>query len=275
MSTQFLFPAEFTPHHRKAIVHYTENPIHLSARDWVLLIATFNLLKRAVVVVDADTSLTFARIYRQVVEDRYATPYISALYEMHDLPSQSNALWATSARQIVQDLSKAGLYKPTGSDSWILLAYCLYWWYAFAKGYAFEMEIFRDLSQSELSFQFHDLRDRDARLSPFDLQISQFKGDVKLSTYFLLDAATREPNADFYITRLWRSAPRQRTLVVFLQDLTWEEIDGETLAAALDQVDTILPLPVRIPYRKGALIVVEYELWREKMGLYQQRRETR
>lgn len=274
MNIEFLFPSDLTPRHREVIFRYLEDFTRLSAQDWVLVITAFNLLKRAVLVLNVETTFTFARIYRQVVEDRYAEPYIAALYEMHDLPAESNTLWASSARQIPSDLAKAQLYNLSQPDSRLLLAYCLYWWFAFAKGYAFEMEVFRDLSSSGLGMQFHDLRERAARMSPYDLMVSGFKGDIKLSTYFLLDAMTRGTLADFYITRLARTRG-ERTLVVFLQNLAWDQIDGETLAAALNQVDTLLPTPVRIAHRGGELVVVEYGLWKEKMARYQSEQEKK
>jgi hypothetical protein len=107
------------------------------------------------------------------------------------------------------------------------------------------------------------------------LVISGFKGDIKLSTYFLLEALTRELNADFFITRLWRQSQGERTLVVFLQNLTWDQIDGETAAAALNQVDSLLPQPVRIAHRGGELVVIEYRLWKNKMAQFQRRQEAK
>jgi hypothetical protein len=65
------------------------------------------------------------------------------------------------------------------------LAYCLYFWESFAAGYAFEVEIFRDLSASGIRFKAHDIRTRRSRLSPYDLEIMGLRGDVKTSFYFL------------------------------------------------------------------------------------------
>jgi hypothetical protein len=84
MSVEFLFPADFTIRHREVIARYADDPLHLSAQDWPTLIWAFNSLRRAVVIVNVEATFTFARIYRQIVEARYAAPFISALYEMHD-----------------------------------------------------------------------------------------------------------------------------------------------------------------------------------------------
>ena len=39
-----------------------------------------------------------------------------------------------------------------------LLAYCLYWSASFVRGYAFEVEIFRDLEAASIHYTSHDLR---------------------------------------------------------------------------------------------------------------------
>jgi len=71
-----------------------------------------------------------------------------------------------------------------------------------SEGYAFEVEIFRDLEQSGLRFQPHDLFDPTARRSPHDLRISGFWGDVKTSAYFLLKVSGEIVSSDFFITRV-------------------------------------------------------------------------
>ena len=78
------------------------------------------------------------------------------------------------------------------------------------KGYAFEVEIFRDLERSGLRFQAHDLLDPAARRSPHDLFISDFRGDVKTSVYFLLKASGERVSSDFFITRVWLPSRRVR-----------------------------------------------------------------
>jgi hypothetical protein len=58
-----------------------------------------------------------------------------------------------------------------------LAAYCLYWWTAFARGYRFEVAVFRDLSASGIAFVAHDLRKRRERRSPYDLIVQRQRGD--------------------------------------------------------------------------------------------------
>jgi hypothetical protein len=146
----------------------------------------------------------------------------------------------------------------------LIVAYCLYWWRAFTLGHALEIEIQRDLESSGVRFEAHDLRRREERLSPYDLQVLGFKGDIKTSVYFLQAAGTRTLPHDFYITRI-RGQKRTRTLVVFLQDGMWQAIDGETLLVLLEQVADTLPYAARIVQSGVELTVIDYQTWKEKV----------
>ena len=85
----------------------------------------------------------------------------------------------------------------------LLVAYCLYFWESFAVGYAFEVEIFRDLSASGIEFSAHELRDRRARLSAHDLVVLNLYGDIKNTLYFLQVRRSQQLPHDFYITRFY------------------------------------------------------------------------
>jgi len=182
-------------------------------------------------------------------------------------------LWMAGARWIRSLLEMAGLYAAGDPPTRLLLAYCLYWWHATAKGYTFEVEIFRDLRQSGVSFTAHDVRLRSERFTPYDLIVLGFRGDVKTSTYFLTLMGKALRN-DFYITRLWLSKARSRTLVVFLKTPMWNEINGETLLVAWRELESCLPQPARIVYRGGELIVSDYEVWKKKIQVYETRQEV-
>jgi hypothetical protein len=91
------------------------------------------------------------------------------------------------------------------------------------------------------------------------------------SVYFLLKASGEAVTNDFFITRVWLPGQRTRTLVVFLQNVTWEEIDGETLQALLSDLETVLPHPARVSYHSGELVVADYDDWKWKMQNYQKR----
>lgn len=270
---RIIIPPELTAEHRGVIRRYVQSLSGLPGHDWPVAIEAFNLLRHAVVIRLDDRAYTFAQVYDELVDAHYATPFIKALYELDDVSQGSIGLWAAGARQIYQDLTEVGLHDPLHHpNSRLLMAYCLYWWHSFCKGYAFEVEIFRDLEQSGLRFEPHDLLDPAVRRSPHDLLMSGFRGDVKTSTYFLQKASRQAVSSDFFIARVWLPGQRARVLVVFLQDLTWDAIDGETLLARLAELETVLPQPARIAYHGGELIVTEYTHWKDKMREYQMSR---
>jgi len=186
------------------------------------------------------------------------------LYLAEHLAAVSVSRWATVARAIQPRLEQVDLYRPEIPTTRLILAYCLYWWRAFALGYALEVEIQRDLKASGVQFEAHDLRRSEERLSPYDLVVLGFKGDIKTSTYFLQAARTRTLPHDFYITRI-RGRQRTRTLVVFMQAEMWQAIDGETLLVLLEQVADTLPRAVRIVHEGIELTVVDYEAWKARV----------
>jgi hypothetical protein len=270
---RIFIPPDVTADHRTVVRRYVEHIGDLSSSEWPLVIEAFNLLRHAVVVRVDDRAYTFAQLYEELVDARYATPFIKGLHDLEDVGRGSIPLWAAAARHIYRDLTEIGLHDPEHyPESRLLMAYCLYWWQSFCKGYAFEVEIFRDLERSGLRFQAHDLLDPAARRSPHDLLISNFRGDVKTGVYFLLKASGERVSSDFFITRVWLPTRRARTLAVFLQDVTWEAIDGETLLTLLSDLGEVLPRPARIPYHGGHLVVADYADWKERMREYQRKR---
>ena len=162
------------------------------------------------------------------------------------------------------------------------MAYCLYWWRSFTLGYALEIEIQRDLAETGIQFEAHDLRRRQDRLSPYDVTVLGFKGDIKTSLYFLQAARSQLLAHDFYITQV-HSRTRIPTLVVFMSSPTpeagfrqaamWETIDGETLLVLLSEIADTLPQAMRIIHQGVELTVIDYEIWKEKVQRYQTRKE--
>lgn len=152
------------------------------------------------------------------------------------------------------------------------MAYCLFWWYSFTKGYAFEIEIFADLKKSGVAFNAHDLQVRAERFSAFDLFILAFCGDIKTSTYFLFLRPKMPARADFYIRRIepveiTRLSARQRTwlLVTFLKPMVWDAINGETQSCRFDELPDVLPHPAKIQVGELTFIVADYEVWKQKV----------
>ena len=110
---------------------------------------------------------------------------------------ESPKITASFARQIRPTLQKEGFLRRDEPYGVILQCYCLYWWQSFARGYAFEVTIMRDLIASGIEIQMHDIRDRLARLSPADLVVLDLLGNIKSSIYFLQEQSYL-PN-DFYL----------------------------------------------------------------------------
>lgn len=265
-----ILPPGLTLEHRRVIGQYIESIHKLSEYDWLLAIDAFNLLRFAVIVRLDDRAYTFAQIYEELVDMRYTTPFIKALYMLDNLNQGSSRLWASGAQQITAHLNNLKLHDPANHpNSRLLLAFCLYWWQSFCKGYSFEVEIFDELKKSGLRFKAHDLLNPGDRVSPYDFLMSGFRGDVKTSTYFLQKVSRQVISNDFFITRVWLPSQRTRILVVFLQELTWDQIDGETLFTQLSNLEAVLPQPARIAYHGGELVVSDYTSWKAKMRQYQ------
>lgn len=260
---QVLLPAEFQERHRRIVLEFARRGHEFGRDEWRQAIVAFDLLKNAAVLTDRGL-LPFPVIYRQHIEEPYADDFIEALYLAARVGEASVSRWATVARAIEPRLAQVGLSQPDVPATRLIVAYCLYWWRAFTLGYALEVEIQRDLEASGIQFEAHDLHRREERLSPYDLTVLGFKGDIKTSVYFLQAARTRTLPHDFYITRI-RGRQRMRTLVVFMQPGMWQAINGETLLVLLEQIAKTLPQAARIIHGGVELTVVDYETWKAKV----------
>ena len=86
------------------------------------------------------------------------TSTIEELLETNNVSAESERIAAHFARQIKSVLEDAGLLNRQVSYSLLLYGYCLYWWQSFARGYAFEIFVMRDLRAAQIEFQMHDVR---------------------------------------------------------------------------------------------------------------------
>jgi len=209
---QVLLPAEFQETHRQIVLSYLSEGHTFSRQAWQHAVVAFDLLNNAGLF-SSTGFLPFPIIYRQQVENRYANAFIEQLYQVERVEQTSIRLWTEVAGKVATDLAQAGLYSEALPMTRYLLAYCLYWWRSFTAGYALEIEIQQDLTKAGIEFVAHDLRRREERLSPYDLLIAGFKGDIKTSTYFLQAARSRSLAHDFYVTRI-HGRKGFRTLVV-------------------------------------------------------------
>lgn len=263
MSIRILLPAEFQDVHRRAALDWMRRGPQFSLTEWQVAIRAFDLLKEATVVT-SNGVLPFPVIYYRYVELPYAETFIQTLLDADHVESEGVQAWASVAQRITLILQQAGLTFSDQPATRLLTAYCLYWWYAFAYGYMFEAEILRDLAQSGIEFTAHDLTQRQARLSAWDLEVLGFRGDIKRSLAFLQTLRGQHLPYTFYIVRL-TEAGRSRMLVVMMRQAMWNVIDGDTVLAALGHLTEVLPAAARVEWAGIEVVVVDYTLWKQKV----------
>lgn len=256
-------PPGFTDVHKEITRRFVQGE-SFSQDERALLFEAFDLLHRAEIATEAGWE-SFATIYEQFIEAPFADDYLRSLVETQDIEATAEPLRAQVSRKIMPALREAGLIDPAEPVSFYLLAYCLYWWYAFARGYAFELGVLQDLEASGILYQAHDVLDSRARRSPFDLVVLGFRGDIKTSIYFLHVIRTEWLPHDFYITRVYEPRERKHFRVVFLKEPAWEAIDGETTPVTLDTLAGVLPGTFRLQQNDTILIVLDYEEWKMRL----------
>jgi hypothetical protein len=273
MTVRVLLPAEFQDVHRRAALAWVRRGHQFSLEEWRVAIQAFDLLKEAAIVAP-DGILPFPMVYYRYIESQYAVTFIQTLLDAADIETEGMQAWASVAQRIMPELQKSGLTSPKQPATRLLTAYCLYWWYAFAYGYMFEVEILRDLEQSGIQFTAHDLTQRQARLSAWDLEVLGFRGDIKRSLAFLQTARGRHLPLTFYIVRLTK-ADRSQTLVVMMRQAMWDEIDGDTTLTILSRLPDVLPKAARLIWKDIEIMVADYALWKQRVLKHQSTKEDR
>ena len=267
-------PPTFTDRHKVVARSFVQSE-RLEASDRKLLFEAFDILHRAEIEVDAER-LTFVQVYEQRIEARFANEYLDALLQTDEIETRAEQLRAQTSRQIMPILRSWGLLDQNEPLSFYLLAYCLYWWYVFARGYAFEIEVFRDLSNSNIRYSSHNLLDPYERRSPFDLVLLGFRGDIKTSTYFLGAVRTTELLCDFYITRLFDAKGKRRTWVTFLQEQFWtviRDVNLPVISMVLDDLVATKSGVFQVKVNQNTLIMLDYHIWKRLITTVQQEGE--
>jgi hypothetical protein len=265
-----MLPPDFGHNHEQVLTTYLAGK-PLTTAAWRTLYEAVDLLSRAQVSRQSGMQ-TFRQLYNEYVDQQLADEYIMRLLALSDVKLQSPQLTAVFAQQVQPILEQNDLLRQGNSQSWLLWAYCLYWWQSFARGYAFEVEIMRDLAANNISFDMHDIRDRMERYSSADLIVLGLLGDIKTSTYFLQFPSRRSLPNDFYITRLYDKS-KETTLVVFQKPTAWQAVGGGTaVSGKLEAVINLLPQPVQLKKFDTTLIVVDYETWKQMVRQVQANR---
>ncbi len=263
-------PAALTSRQRELALRYFRERRFFTAEERYEAMAAFDVLHGAMLV--GDTARTFRALYEEFVEQPFADSFLAQLLAAEDVRSVSRLLSVHIGGQIIDALKGNGFYAPVQPDTRFVLAYCLYWWNAFTRGYTFEVEVLRDLTDSGIIFWAHDLRDRSQRLSPCDLIVLGSEEDIKTSVYFL-HIGRGTLRCDFYITQIFDAQGNPRR-VVMMKSSFWARIDGETARAELSQVAALLPSAVTFTHVDQPLIVADYVEWKAKVKAYQQSQEA-
>jgi hypothetical protein len=260
-------PTDLTADHLRAVLKYFERADRLSPNEWKLVFAAFDALGKAELAI-GRRRLSFRQFYEREVDRRWADSFITRLTT--DSEAEVEALQQKTAFEIIGKLEQDGIYHEDVAGSEYLAAYCLYWWTSFARGYRFEMSIFRDLQAAGIDFQAHDLRVRTQRRSPYDLVVLGRLGDIKITTYFLHSARSLPLKSDFYITRLYHPRRRRYVQIVILTEETWHDLDDAVAKASLETAAEFFPEPAQIVFEGQSLIVVTFDLWKDKVRRRQQ-----
>jgi hypothetical protein len=244
----------------------------LTSAEWPEVLHAFDLLRDSRMTYQRRIQ-TFRQFYETVVDRHYGTAFLAELRTLEEVEKEGMRRAQERARQILRDLTGRGLREPLGEEERLLVAFCLYWWNSFSKGYVAEIAIFRDLEESGIPFVAHDLDRVGGRFTPVDLTVRGQSGDIKSSTYFLQTARSFPLHHAFYIARLFNERERRWYRVVFLQEWAWEGIDGETVPTDWLAIPGVFPQAALITVHGTRLVVIEYEVWKRKVLAGQRREE--
>jgi hypothetical protein len=257
-------PTSFRREDEQVVLKYFESAGRLRANEWKLAFEAFDKLTHANIYWRAR-QMSFADYYKQFVEATHADQFILTLLESENISTTAERLQAEVSRKILSTLQEEGLYAADVEGSQFLAAYTLYWWNSFARGYSFEVEVYRELSAAGIAYTAHDLLNKTERLSPYDLTILGYLGDIKNTTYFLYSKRSLPLVCDFYITRLWHTQRRLYMLAVILTFQVWEQINGEIHTASLEEAVYFSPNPVAVTMEEQTWIVISLNLFLKKV----------
>ena len=236
---------------------YLRGAGRLTREQWQSLREAVDLLAQSTITV-RGREYRFARFYETFIDQQFAEAFLSAQVATSEVAQDAPRLQAATARQIVQWIQQQDYYQKGQPESHRLLTFCLYWWSAFAVGYTFEVEIFRDLRAEGIEFFAHDITNRNERLSPFDLTVLGLRGDVKYSTWFLTVENARLAGLDFFITRLYDESGAGWLRVVLLTTPHAQELIGKVATPP----DTSLALRHPVTADAAQLRLFRYEDWK-------------
>ena len=250
--------------HRRVLHEYLRGEGRLTREQWHVLREAIDLLEQSSLVIN-EQEYTFKRFYNDFIDQRFADPFLNALVGLKDVEQEAARLQAATAREIVVAVRQLEFYRRGDNNSHLLLTFCLYWWAAFAIGYIFEVEIFRDLQAARIPFVSHEITNRAERFSAYDLTVLGLRGDIKYSTYFLTAEDAQTTEIDFFITRLFDETNARWEKVVFLTPTAWAVINGRTILVALQKAVSVFPNAVSVEIGLETFVIILYNEWKERI----------
>jgi len=269
LSAIFLNP-QLLAMHQRVLWQYFQDEERLTYSSWATLSEAIDLLSNSVIFLD-NKRQTFRQFYNQHIDRRFADAFLNQLIILDRLEHEAHHLRASISQKIIRFLEQINGFTSDDERCRMLTIYCIYWWTAFARGYIFELMVFRDMEVSGIEFTGHDISNRAERFSPYDFIVLSLRADVKHSTYFLSFEQLTEMISDLFITR-WYLGRRRWLWVVILREYAWEIINGDAISSSLDDVRFILPNATEIHIDNIKLIVVEYNQWKQKVLHIQHKR---
>ena len=218
-----------------------------SQQEWRAALRAFDLLREAAVVTHTRGAAVLGGLLPPI-EEPYADRFIRSLLDAEDVTRAGVAGWAEVAGRIPAILREAGLFPAQQPAARLLVAYCLYWWYAFAYGYMFEIEVLRDLGRAGWNFR---RTTSSAVRSGFRDTILKCWGSVVTSSAAWLSCKPPRPaSSAILLHRAVDSGRSERTLVVMMRQPMWNKIDGDTILTTVEAAGGDAASRSPNPYRR-------------------------
>lgn len=264
---------QLRPEHQRILLRYLIDELTLSHHDWVTLVEAVDVLSESIVMTDGQ-AYTFRQFYEEYIDLPFADTFLSHLLTLTDVEVEGRRAQAATAQQIGRLLDQTAGFSRDDSACRLLLIYCLYWWAAFARGYIFEVVIFRDLEAAKIQFVAHDIRRPNERRAPYDLLLFDLRGDIKYTTYFLTAESLTKLRSDFFLTRWYLVHRREWLRVAVLRETAWRRLslppnDDERQITPFDEVANRLPNATAFTIDNIWLTALGYEHWKQRVWLKQ------
>lgn len=267
-----LNPRLSSAHHR-VLLRYLVDELALSHHEWVTLADAVDALGESLVGVNGQIQ-TFRQFYQERIDQPLADSFLVQLCALTDVEAAGRRVQAAVAQEIGRKLDAASDFDRNDQGCRMLLVYCLYWWAAFARGYIFELIIFRDMEASGIAFVPHNILDRQERVGPYDFTLLGLRGDIKHTTYFLTAERLSQLSSDLFVTRWYLTSQRTWVRAAILRKsacdvfLLSDGCDSQP-PVLLDEVSNQLPKTTLFLIDSITLAALGYDQWKDRVLLLQ------